>query len=303
MKYPEDKMYFCTAADSRFYEHVQNLIGSIHRVHFNETQEIAVFDLGFTPEQRAHINSIAKVNVYDLEKTNPQILTELESRPGKIARGLYSWKPVCIKQALDKFPFVLYLDAGSTVISSVEPIFEYIKENGAFLTECGHNVNCMTTQRVIKEFNLNSPQYAWILDEMTPGAAGGLIGVSRKHYNDFVYPLYKLTQNLELFVDDGSAEGGPGMGRQDQPLISIYAHRLKLPIIKKDFNMRSDNKDHVYDHILVKGQEIKLHITEVPRQVHNETAIFCSRNFMPWLNQFKSIIQFKDRGILHETHA
>ena len=45
MKYPEDKMYFCTAADSRFYEHVQNLIGSIHRIHFHETQEIACLSI------------------------------------------------------------------------------------------------------------------------------------------------------------------------------------------------------------------------------------------------------------------
>jgi hypothetical protein len=303
--YPEDKMYFCTAADSRFYEHVQNLIGSIHRLHFNETQEIAVFDLGFTAEQRARINSIAKVNVYDVEKTNPQILTEVElnGRPDKFTRGHYSWKPVCIKQALDKFPFVLWLDAGTTVISSITPIFDYIKENGAFLTECGHNVNCMTTQRVINKFNLNDPQYAYIMDEMTPGAAAGVIGVSKKYYKDFVYPLYKLTYNIDLFEDDGTAAGGPGMGRYEQTLISIYAHMLKLPIIKKDFNMLPDNKDHIYSHILVKGQDIPLHITEVPRQVHNETAIFCSRNFMPWIDQFKSIIQFKDQGKSHATHA
>jgi hypothetical protein len=303
MKYPEDKMYFCTAADSRFYEHVQNLIGSIHRVHFNETQEIAVFDLGFTPEQRAHINSIAKVNVYDVEKTHPDLLKEMESRPGKIARGLWAWKPVCIKQALDKFPFVLYLDAGTTIISSIEPIFEYIKETGAFLTECGHNVNSMTTQPVIKHFNLTDPKYAYIMDEMTPGADAGLIGVSHKYYKDFIYPLYKLSANLALFEDDGTAAGGPGMGRQDQTLMNIYAHMLKIPIIKKDFNMSPDNKEHVYGHILVKGKDIPVHITEVPRQVHQQTCIFRSRSFMPWLNQFKSLVQFKNQGKPHEAYA
>lgn len=301
--YPEDKMYFCTAADERYFTHLLNLIGSIHRLHLQDTHEIAVFDLGFKPEQRAYLASVEKVNVYDVEKTHPDLLKRIECRPGKFTRGWYAWKPVCIKQALDKFPFVLWLDAGTTVISSLEPIFEYTKKHGVFLTDCGHNIHVMTTQRVIDEFKLNTPERSWILNEETQGTAAGVIGVSRKHYNDLIYPWYKLTYNMDLFVDDGTAAGGPEMGRYEQTLLSIYAQLLNLPVFKKDFNVAQDNRDHNYDYISIDDKTIKMHITEIPRQVHKDTTIFCSRNFMPWLNKFTSSIAFKQTGAAHEAVA
>src|ERR1700722_507157 len=74
----QEKMYFCTASDSDFFEYLLQLIGSVHRVNFKETEEISVFDLGLTKTQRAFLNSINKVTVYDVEMTNPDLLKDFE---------------------------------------------------------------------------------------------------------------------------------------------------------------------------------------------------------------------------------
>ncbi|HLB40365.1 MAG TPA: hypothetical protein VJJ83_01120, partial [Candidatus Babeliales bacterium] len=44
--------YYCVAADSRFYPHLLNLIGSIHKNDQANLAEIAVFDLGLEPAQK-----------------------------------------------------------------------------------------------------------------------------------------------------------------------------------------------------------------------------------------------------------
>src|SRR5439155_21284257 len=50
--------YFCTAADSSYFTHLLNLIGSIHKISFDQLGEIAVFDLGLHQEQVEELNKI-----------------------------------------------------------------------------------------------------------------------------------------------------------------------------------------------------------------------------------------------------
>lgn len=85
-----DKMYFCTTADERYFPLLINLIGSIHKVNFDELGEIAVFDLGFTEQQLDELHCIEKVRVYNVELTHPDLL-----KPNsRLKRGWYAWKPV-----------------------------------------------------------------------------------------------------------------------------------------------------------------------------------------------------------------
>jgi len=110
-------LYFCTAANSTYFERVLNLIGCLHKVNFNEIGQIAVFDLGLTEKEKTKLKNIKKVAVYSVEKTNKDIITPLPTGQGKkLVLGYYSWKPVVIKQALDMFPYVLWLDAGTTIL-------------------------------------------------------------------------------------------------------------------------------------------------------------------------------------------
>src|SRR5436853_448814 len=56
-------LYFCMAADHKYYQCLLNLIGSIHRFNFDDTAAIAVYDIGLTAQQKEQLRGIEKVEV------------------------------------------------------------------------------------------------------------------------------------------------------------------------------------------------------------------------------------------------
>ncbi len=58
--------YYYTAANDRHL--LINLIGSIHATYFENTNEIAVYNLDLEPIQINYLNSIQKVKVYNIKK-------------------------------------------------------------------------------------------------------------------------------------------------------------------------------------------------------------------------------------------
>ena len=54
-----------------------SLIGSIHQVDFENLDEIAVFDIGFTQEQKKLLEKIEKTKVYKTEEVNADIFKVL----------------------------------------------------------------------------------------------------------------------------------------------------------------------------------------------------------------------------------
>jgi hypothetical protein len=223
------KMYFSTSADSQYFHNAVNLIKTIHKHNSSSVEAIAVFDLGLDPEQRDFLNSMKNTKVYDLEIVHPDLLKHFVVRAnGKKARGWYAWKPVILKQSLDLFPYVLYIDAGSAVVGSLTPLFENIQMYGYFFTVADATIRSRATQRVVnffKEFNEN---IEYILN--LPGIAAGLQGVSRKVYQKYVLPLYELAKNIEYFEDDGTAPYGWGEARHDQSIASLYVRILGYKI-------------------------------------------------------------------------
>ena len=53
----------------------------------------------------------------------------------------YAWKPLAIKDAVEAFGSVLWLDAGSTVTAPLEPAFEALHRDGHFLVQ-GQDMDC-----------------------------------------------------------------------------------------------------------------------------------------------------------------
>jgi len=224
-----EKFYFATSADTEHYEWALNLIATIHRYNYSDTGEIAVFDLGLTDFETNELEKIEKVKVYPVEVVNKEMLIKFKvNKEGKIARGWYSWKPVVLKQALDLFPAVLYLDAGITLTGPSHPIFKWIQQHNCFLVDCGHNVKRMAIQSVSKKFQLNLPENSWVLD--TLGISAGVQGVTSAIKESYILPLYQMAHDISYFVDDGSAPKGFGFARHDQTLFSIQARLLHLPI-------------------------------------------------------------------------
>ena len=121
-------MYYCTAIDDRHLPLLLNLIGSIHKFHFDQLEEIMVYDLGLSKESKEKLENIQKLNIYEIEKLNPQILEDLQTDEHRHVKGLFSWKPVVVKDALDKVPYVLYLDSGTTLLKPIDILFKHIKK-------------------------------------------------------------------------------------------------------------------------------------------------------------------------------
>lgn len=222
--------YYCIAADDRFYSLLENLIGSIHH-YDNNIGEIAVYDLGLTKLQIQKLRRFRCVTINELELTNSQLLTPIVTCPsGRKVRGCFSWKHVVLKQALEKFPYVLYLDAGVALLDNPADIFCCIEEQGYFFLklriEEHHYIENRITQTVVeKVINQDFKEYKeMLLQEDTAMQVAGVQGVSRKIYDAYVLPLYEYSKNFELYYDDGSAKLGYGQARHDQTLSSILVH-------------------------------------------------------------------------------
>lgn len=224
--------YIVTASDERFFPALLNCIGSLHKVDFDNIGEIAVFDLGFTVHQKQILKTIQKVKIYSIKMTSPFLLTNFKiDLNGKIARGLYAWKPVVIKQALDMFPYILYMDAGICALTSLDKVFDYIHKKNYFFIGLCHSIAWMTPKHVIDKFDLLSEERKWILDNDVVGISAGFQGITRKYYDTYVMPMYELTKDLRNFVDDGTTPEGFGTARYDQTLFSIYVRLLGLDVL------------------------------------------------------------------------
>ena len=262
--------YYCTAADERHYVLLLNLIGSIHKNDFADLAEIAIFDLGLSSTQKNYLSAVKKVRVYAVELVHPDLLTYFVTSPqGRKVRGWFAWKPVVIKQALDLFPYVLYLDAGATVLHSPQNLFKHIIQQGYFLIDTGpHAIAERATKTVISKLidPLLPAQKTLLLNPQTLMISPGLQGLSRMVYDSYVLPTYMAAKDLTLFADDGTCPLGFGAARHDQPVFSIYAYLNKLHIHPQG-----------WANVLVDGALVKQHIHWDRREINDQTVIYQSR--------------------------
>ena len=309
-------LYFCTAADHGYFYQLINLIGSIQKHNFNELVEIAVFDLGMLPDELHYLKNIQKISVHTVELTHPNLLRPVRTQPlhisgmlsmhnyemqnpgflqnfirrtwHKYVPGWYAWKPVIIKQALDMFPYMLYIDAGTTVYGPLQDLFLYITEHNYFF----HNgspwcIKQEATHHVITTFNLEAPQNAWILDLHTQGLEAGLMGLTRAMLQDFVLPMYELTKDLVHFEDDGTAHGKFGNSRHDLTLFSIIA-------LQHNYTIHHHFKNPSEPCFLKTSKGIiPFHIACNKSDVQPYTIIYCSRKDIPELRDHIGYIRFK----------
>lgn len=287
--------YYCTAADSRYFPYLLNLIGSIHATNFKSLGEIAVFDLGLTQEQIAYLHKIEKVSIHTIELTHPDLLKLYKSNDaGRMVIGWYAWKFVMVKQALDLFPHVLWVDAGTTIFKPLDHLFRYIQKTGYFLCTMGdetflkkiaHPIRWGTTEYVKTYFNLSSAERQWILDQEP--LLSGTLGVSRKAFEYLVKPLYEYTKNLKLFEDDGTTPNGFGTGRHDQTVLSIFAYLHGLTIHQEDHTQK------VAMQLALDGGYEELFITWNGKYVHDKTCIYNSRAACPGYEHHLKAIRYK----------
>lgn len=290
-------MYFCTAANSQYFKRLVNLIGSIHATNYEKTKEIAVFNLGLTTEQKKILTLIDKVQLYEIEITNPDLLKNFIINSGdKTVPGWYAWKPVAIKQSLEMFPYVLWVDAGTTILKPLDDLFEYINQKGYFLAtigdgpingKCKHNVAWQTTKFVRSYFKLDLPKNRWILEKESLMA--GVIGISQQYQDLFIIPLYQLTKNLRFFEDDDSTPEGFGTARYEQALLTIIAYLNGLNVFEQDHTQKKP--------ILLSFNQKSspFYITWHSKFVCEKTHIYSSRGDIKNLNYYQNQLYFKSK--------
>lgn len=271
----EQKLYFATATDTEHFSWTLNLISGIHRFHENNLGEIAVYDLGLTNNEKTTLNSLACVQVYNIEQTNPVMFDKFTvNNKGKIARGWYSWKPVVIKTAMDRFSEFLYLDSGISLTGPLDLWFQHVHQWGYFFFDCGHSIGRMTPKPLIEKFDLSSPDHKWILKEK--GISSGIQGLSRALYKTYVLPTYNLSFDIANFKDDGSCPKGFGWARHDQTVFSIQARLLNLEVFE-----------------VIKGGKLIFNVNGSPKLFSLNDFIKITRSDFN-LEQSKQFLKYKD---------
>ena len=273
-----DLIYFCTAANSKYYWQTLNLIGSIQKLHFNELGEITVYNIGLADHERETLNHIKKVRVCEVETTHPDIIKPfVTDSDGREVPGWFAWKPVIIKQSLDRFPHVFYLDAGHVVLRPLNSLFEYIKYHGYFICNSGWPLGPIMTKFLIESFNLEDEARRWILESATSIDASKL-GFSKDSfiYTEFVLPAYEMSKDLRYFQDDGSAKMGFGAARHDQTILSIWAALLHLDILPVDGSQKTPTM------LTMNDEDYALFLTWCHDVFSDNTHIYhCRRNWAP----------------------
>lgn len=256
--------YYATSADTNFFSRLMRLINSIN-TRDPHVEAIMVFDLGFTRAERKQLQRQPHVHLWKLEDRHPyQFKLMLTSNWGRRVRGSFIWKPIAIKIALERLPYVMYLDAGLEVLKPMDDIFAHIVEHGYFLTDAGHNIKDRVTKPVIDQVinTLTPEQQAVVYSEDTHMLNAGVQGLSRAYYESYVLPVYTYTTNMDLFRDDGSAPMGFGAGRHDQTVFSIHGALMGFKLCTQGYN-----------DILLNGESKKIHIVW-NRDLITEETIF-----------------------------
>lgn len=285
--------YYCTAADEGYFYHVINLIGSLHKTNFEHLGEIIIFDLGLTAQQKTFLEKIQKVCVRDLERINPYILQKFQvNKAGKMVPGWYSWKPVCIKQALEIYPYVLWLDAGTTILRDLSHLFAYIKNNHYLLITIGDEYINDKLAHPIKQGLTKFVQEMFCLNTQDPHdishleCIGSLIGVHKEASDLFLLTWYEFAKNIKYFQDDGTTPDGFGTARHDQIILSILTYILGLQFFKQDYTQKKP--------ILLNNQAF--YITWNRKYVDSKTHIFNSRQNLFKEAMHKEALKMKDVG-------
>jgi len=196
-----------TAADESYGYHALNLIGSV-RANSDLFDAIVVYDLGLSPHQRRLAGAIPGVEVRAVQ---PFVAHWAQC---------FTWKPWIWAQ-LDADE-VFYLDAGTTVLRSLEPALEQIRSRGYFLVSQANRLRDIAPPDYFELYGL--PESAG----ERPYVAAGIIGFrpAGETYRNVLVPTYEdCLEGRNLGFSAGEVlSRNRGLGQIAEPVIRNCAH-------------------------------------------------------------------------------
>jgi hypothetical protein len=203
---------FASGADERYGYHLVNLLGSL-QVNSDVFDRIVAFDLGLSREQRALLDDVRGVEV----RTVPAFAAHW-------SQG-FAWKP-WIWTHLDAGEDVFWLDAGSTLLRSLEPALQQIRKRGYFV---------VSQDRRLREL---VPSDYWDLYALDRAAgdrdyvAAGIVGfrVGSPFYERVIVPTY----------EDCLAGRSLGFSPDEAPALNRGMQSAAAPILRDAKHFRWD---------------------------------------------------------------
>jgi FkbM family methyltransferase len=121
-----------TSFDQHYFEQGLNLIAGLHRTSQDVIDEILVYDLDLTPEQRELVDGLEATKVIDFPD---QMRSNFD---GYFDPKNYSYKCGAVLDAGRRAPeggVVLWIDAGVAPLQSMLPVIEKIESDGVFFVD------------------------------------------------------------------------------------------------------------------------------------------------------------------------
>ena len=193
---------FASAADARYGYHLLNLIGSV-KANSNVFDRIVVYDLGLSEHQRALLDRVQDVDVRDMPHFAPHW-----------SQG-FTWKPwIWTHLEADE---VFYLDAGATVLRSLDPALEQIRDLGYFVVSQGNELRDIVPPAYFESYGIDEAL------ARRPYVAAGIIGfrTAGEFWDRVVVPTYEdcLAGRSLGFSAEDAVRRNSGLAHENAPTI------------------------------------------------------------------------------------
>ena len=208
-----------SAANEAYFTGLLNLVGSMH--YWSPKSQIIIYDLGLSEQQLQEISHWrnAKVVHNVLGDETPAHCKQLKQ---------YAWKPVILLHAIQQFEAILWLDAGSDIRASLEPIEKALETDGHFFVQ-GQDLDMTKKSHQGSYLKLDVKKNDF---SGKPHFAGNLQAYIRNRpaHEKILEPLHKAALEQNCIAPPGSNLSNH---RYDQTLLSILIYQSDLQVWPK----------------------------------------------------------------------
>ena len=200
-----------SGANSPYFISLLTLISSIHKYSYNLVDAIIVYDFGLDISEIKKLQTCKKIVVKNISK-NFAIYNDIST----IKTKCHFLKMFALFDSMSLAKNVMWLDAGSCALNSIQPIFDIINKEDILLVGDIHLNKNYTHQKCIdimkaSENELNDKQLS-----------SGLVGFKTGGiYRNLIEEGWAYSQI------EGCIDGYENNHRHDQSVLSILASRYK----------------------------------------------------------------------------